>query len=229
MSSSVQFPIKKAFLYSLIASVILSAVLGIMAILSGRFGWMEVRIILTTVTISLASICGLACGACLGAKAARLLPTCGIALTIIAAGMIIFGMWTEMESEFYWKLAASIAVFAVACAHLSLLSMARMAEWFQWSLIAATVIILGVASLIVGMIHFEIHQTNMFQLLGVAAIVDAAITVLIPIFHKLSKHELARTSSAMHAKSLDPIDEEIATLKQRIADLEVKKRARSLI
>ena len=62
MNDQQGFPVKKAFLYALIGSVVLSALLGIGAILSGRFGWFEIRILLTTITISVASICGLACG-----------------------------------------------------------------------------------------------------------------------------------------------------------------------
>ena len=220
------FPVKKAFLYSLVASVLLSALLGIVAILSGSFGWVEVRIILTTVTIALASICGLACGAYLGAKAGQPLPFSGIALTFAAAAMIIMGMWIEIDSEVYWKLAAAFSVFAVACAHLSLLSMTRIAEWFQWSLIAAHVIIFGVASLIVLMIFFEIDETGMFQLLGVAAIVDAAITILIPIFQRLSRPELASAMGTNVAADDQAIDAEIARLKEKIAELERMKQTR---
>jgi len=217
------FPVKKAFLYSLIASVVVSAVLGIVAILSGNFGWLEIRVILTTVTIAVASICGLACGAYLGTKAGRLLPTLGLALTFIAAAMIILGMWVELKSETYWKITASICVFAIAFAHLSLLSMARLAEWFQWSLIAAYLIIFGVASLIAAMIFFEIDEASMFRLLGVAAIVDAAITVLIPIFHRLSRKELPLAAEGL--SEIRRIDAEIRALQQKIADLEIRKLA----
>ncbi|MBP90511.1 MAG: hypothetical protein CMJ64_28020 [Planctomycetaceae bacterium] len=222
MKTAEAFPVKKTFLYSLVASVLLSAFLGIVAILSGRFGWVEIRIILTTVTIALGSICGLACGAYLGTKTGKALPLSGIVLTLLAAAMIIIGMWIEMESEGYWKLAASISVFAVACAHLSLLSMARLAEWFQWSLVAAYVVIFGVASLIVVMIFFEIDETGMFQLLGVAAIVDAAMTILVPIFHRLSRSDLAPMSDGIATVETEDIDAEIAKLKERIAELERK-------
>lgn len=79
MKAAETFPVKQAFLYSLIASVLVSALLGIVAILSGSFGWLEIRIILTTVTIAAASICGLASGAYLGTSAGRLIPFSGIA------------------------------------------------------------------------------------------------------------------------------------------------------
>jgi hypothetical protein len=223
MSTAEPFPAKKVFLYSLIASVFLSALLGIVAIVSGRFGWFEIRIILTTVTIAVASICGLACGAYLGTETGRALPLSGIALTMLAAVMIIVGMWIEVDSEAYWKLAASMSVFAVACAHLSLLSMARLAEWFQWSLVAAYVVIFGVASLIAVIIYLEIDETGMFQLLGVAAIIDAAITILIPIFHRLSGAEFATVADRTRGVDTAAIDAEIAMLKERIAELERMK------
>lgn len=218
-----RFPVKKTFLYALIGSVVLGAFLGIMAILSGRFGWLEVRILLTTVTIAGASICGLACGALLSTKRGLVLPVAGIGLTLLSAAMIIAGMWLTIVSESYWKVAATTAVYAVACAHLALLSMARLADWFRWSLAAAYAVILGVASLIALLIFGESHGAGMFQLMGVAAIVDAAITVVIPIFHRLSRVELeadAGDDGAAQSDKLAGIDAEIARLRERIAELE---------
>ena len=63
MNSTQPFQLKRLFLYLLIASVCLSAILGIAALLSGSFGWVQVRILLTTVVLTGASICGLGCGA----------------------------------------------------------------------------------------------------------------------------------------------------------------------
>jgi hypothetical protein len=227
MNDAQGFPVKKAFLYVLVGSVGVSAFLGILAILSGRWGWFEVRILLTTVTIAVSSICGLACGAYLATKRGQALPLAGIALTFLAAGLIITGMWIEASSLEYWKLAATAAVFSVACAHLALLSMARLAEWFRWSLVAAYAAILGVAALISLMILGESHGSGMFQLLGVAAIIDAAISILIPILHRLSKAEVTVeegiTADAMHWNA----DAEIAKLRERIAELERGKPPRS--
>ena len=92
MDGSPGFPVKKAFLYALIASVVLGALLGILTILSGRFGWLEIRVLLTTVTIAAASICGLACGAYFSTNRGKALPLAGIGLTLLAAGMILAGI-----------------------------------------------------------------------------------------------------------------------------------------
>jgi hypothetical protein len=222
MGSAQGFEIKKAFLYSLIVSVLLSALLGILAILSGSWGWFQIRILLTTVTISAASICGLASGAYLATNRGRVLPLAGVTLAIVSAVLLIAGMWIEMQSLGYWKLVASVSVFAVACGHLALLSMARLAEWFRWSLRAAYGVIFGVAALIVLLVVTQFEGTGMFRLLGVAAIIDAAITVLIPIFHWLSRSELALEEHDPRAATLDSAETKIAQLKAQIAELEGK-------
>lgn len=226
MSTTELFPVRKTFLYLLIGSVLLSAFFGIAAILSGRFGWVEFRILLTTVTMSMASLCGLACGAYLGTTG-RTLPLLGMALSSLAAAMIISGMWFVVDSIAFWKLAAASSVFAVACAHLSLLSMARLAQWFQWSLIAAYVIIFGVAALISGIILFEIQESAMFQLLAVAAIFDAAVTLIVPICHRLSRSDVASLSAGAQTNATDAIEAEIASLKLRIDALQEMKQATS--
>jgi hypothetical protein len=115
-------------------------------------------------------------------------------------------------------------VFAVACGHLALLSMARLAKRFLWSLVVARVVIFGVASLIVLLILIECESTVTFRLLGVAAIIDAAVTVLIPSFHSLSRVEFVPENRTMHQASPVSIEAEIAHLKQRIAELEKKKQ-----
>jgi hypothetical protein len=224
MVDNAGFPIKKTFLYALIGSVVLSAILGIGAIFSGRFDWIQVRILLTTVTISVASICGLGCGAYFATGRGRLLPLAGIALALLAAVMVIGGMWIELGNQRYWRFAASISVFAVACAHLSLLSMAKMASSYRWSLPAAYIAIFGVAVIIVSMIIREPHDAGMFQLLGVAAILDAAITVVIPIFHRLSRAEVGVENERPPRLSTAEIDAEIAKLQIRLAELEGMKR-----
>ena len=56
------FNLKRMFLYLLIGSISLSALLGIWAIISGEFGEFQTRILLTTLTVVSFSIFGLACG-----------------------------------------------------------------------------------------------------------------------------------------------------------------------
>jgi hypothetical protein len=223
------FSVTRAFLYTLIGSVGLGAVVGIVTILAGHFGWFEGRVLLTTATIAAASMCGLACGAYWATGRGRLIPAAGIVLSFLAATLVLVGMWGEINSELYWKSAASSSVFAVAFGHLALLSMARLAGWFRWSLVAAHAVILLVAGLIVAMILAEPRGEGMFRLLAVAAILDAAITLLVPIFHRLSRTEIQAADQANNYEGqgrevLAELDVEIAKLKDRLAGLEQRRR-----
>ena len=102
---------------------------------------------------------------------------------------------------------------------------ARLAVSFQWSLVMAYVVILFVAALITMMIWFDIEGTGTFRLLAVAAILDAGITIVIPVFHRLSRsHAIATPSHPKHTSSLD---EEIERLERRLAELKaLRQRSR---
>lgn len=210
---------KKAFLYSLIVSVLLSAVAGIAVILTGSWGDLEIRIILTTITLAAASLAGLSCGAHFDTGHGRPLPLAGIALTLLGAAMVLSIIWLEIVSQAYVKLTVVTSVYAVAVAHLCLLSMARLSESFRWSLPAAYGVVLTVATLISLMLVFEIDNEGMFRTLAVAAILDAAVTILVPIFHRLSRNDLAPAANLDLAR----LDAEIAEMRGRLAQLEARR------
>jgi hypothetical protein len=211
--------LKKAFNYALIGSVGIGAALGILAVLSGRWGWLEIRVILTTLVIAATSVCGLACSACLATQRARVLPTAGLILSLIAAAILLAQTWTIIDLVSSWKLATCASVLAVACAHLSLLSMVRLAERFSWALLAAHLVVLGTAFLIVMMLTGG-FESGFFPVIGVAAILDAAISILIPTLGRLSRLEPAEDPSGAPAAALADLDAEIKRLRERLAELE---------
>ncbi len=227
MNETSGLTVGKMLLAGLVLSIGICAFLGIGVILSGRFGWLEFRVLMTTFTLAGASVCGLACGVYLSTGRGQILPIVGIGLTLVSVAMIVIGMWVEVDSGAYWKTAASCSVFAVACAHLSLLSMARLAGWFQWSLHVATFTIFLVATLIVLTILGETRDAAMFQLLGVAAIFDTAITILIPVFQRLSRAEFAiptvDNNGSLSDQQRGEMEEEMARLQHRMAELQRMK------
>ena len=171
---------------SLAKAQVLSAVLGIIAILSGDWGWYELRILLTTITISGASICILACVALWERKNTKPLPLLGISLSLVGAIFMILGIWTELDDEVFWKLTVSLIVYAIATSHLCLLSLARLSKNYVWALWLAYLVIYGLASIIVWMIIDENLSTEAFQFLGVISILVGSVSILIPIFQKFS-------------------------------------------
>ena len=178
---------KKAALYTFAGTVVLGVMLSILAILSGTWSWFEVRVILTLYTVSGASICALACVALWEREPGHPLAGLGLALTLTGAVLMVLAIWTDAADLAYGKLTFSIVLFAIASGHLCLLSLARLSPQFRWAPIVAYVAIYGVAGTVTWMIWAEEGSLQTFQLLGILAIVVAGVTILIPIFHALSK------------------------------------------
>lgn len=215
----------KIFLRLFIASIVVAALMGIAAIGIPSQNWeYELKILMTTAIIAGASVCGLACGGCMS-RGHRVLPTIGLALTAISACLLLAGMWPEIDSELYWKITVSLVFFAVACSHLSMLFMANLAGGYRWAYVAAYQLILGLATLLAAGIAFELFDHGgeaYWRFTGVIAILVAAVTLMIPVFHRLSREEIAAAQA--EADPLFAVESEIAALKKRLFDLENKRR-----
>ena len=215
--------LKKKFLYTLIASIAFSALLGIWAILSGDFGEFQAKVLGTTLTIVGTSLLGLACGAFLESprsteKPLKIIPIAGIILAFVASITVLTMIWGQIDN--IWKIAAVSAIFAFSLAQLSLLSLANLSERFQWVTIAAYLVILSLATINSILIIVEPHSESNFvmRLIGVLAVIDASITVVIPILHRLS-----RTDFADKRTEIGKINSEIKRLKDELNRLELQR------
>ena len=209
--------LKKLFLYSLIASVSLSALIGIGVILLGNFGDLEAKILATTCTISGTSILGLACGAYLETKRGKLLPSLGIGFSVLSAFLGLIVIWNNfsLDNEFFSKTLASSIILAVACSHLSLISIAKLEAKFQWSKILLSFCVWLLVGILLFIIWIQPNADSDFilRLIAVLSIVISALTIVTPIFYKLS-HSIPEH---------EEIDAEIERLKVKIAELEQRK------
>lgn len=219
--------LKKTFLYTLIGSIAVSALLGIWAILSGEFGEFQARVLMTTLTVVATSILGLACGAFWEsqkseASAIKVIPMAGIILTFMSALLTFSLIWeiSSSSNELVYKTIAITGLFAFTFAQLSLLTLANLSKRFQWALTAIYLTALTLASIVSVLIVIEPESDGSLvtRLIGVLAVIDASLTVTIPIFHRLSRGEFSESSVA-------EIDLEIAELKSRIEGLERQKEA----
>ena len=208
--------LKKFFLYLLIASVAFSALLGIGVILFGNFGDFETRVLLTALTVTVTSILGLACGAYLETARTKALPVCGIIFAAASMVMWFILIWHEpSQNDIFGKTLMTVTLFAAACSHLSLLSIAVLEKKFLWSRYAAHAAIWALTAILFYLIWFEKSFAGEWipRTLGVLSIVVAALTIVTPIFHWLSRS----------IPQAEEIDAEIERLKQRIEELERQK------
>ena len=215
-----RFGSKRFFLFLLIGSVAVSALVGIGVLLFGNFGLIEVRILMTTLTVTITSILGLACGAYLESGRAKYLPWAGIVFSVIAALMSFLIIWDVLDDdEVFIKSFLTATILAAALSHFSLLSLARLDRRFGWTRTAAAVCITLLCAILLYIIWFEPEGDSdlIYRVLGVLSILVASITVITPVLHRLSASEA----------DLDAIDEEIEKLRARIAELEEKKSSAS--
>lgn len=207
---------KRIFLYLLIGSVAMSAVVAIGVLIFGEFGNFEVRVIMTTLTVTVTSILGLACGAYIESGRGRIMPITGIALSIAAALMTFLIIWNVYDrSESFIKATGSVTLLALCCSHLSLLSLARLDKRFAWSQILVFGAVWLLAAILLYLMWFEPEGDSdlVFRMIGILSILIAAVTVMTPVFHRLSAKE----------DGVAAIDSEIEELKRRIDELEKKK------
>lgn len=212
--------LKKFFLYLLIASVGVSALIGVGVMIFGNFGDFETKVLLTALTVTVTSIVGLACGAYFESSARKMIPWAGVAFALISAVLWLIMIWNEPRGNRYFAESVMTAtLMAAACSLISLLSMARLDARFMWSRLAAHIAIWSLSTLILVCIWAEIDpsQEAISRTMGALSIVIGALTVVTPVFHKLSGGE----------PDLGKIDAEIEILKLRIAELEKKKAGAS--
>jgi hypothetical protein len=206
-----------------IASIVATAVLGLYALAIPSDNWeFEIKAILTTVIITGASICGLACGGCLR-RGHRVLPTAGLVSTPIAAALLLFGIWVEVDSELYWKTTATLSFYAVACAHLSMLFMANLAGGYRWAYLVAYQLVFGLATLLAAGVVFDLLEGDRYwrATAGISILV-AAVTLLIPVFHYMSREIVAAAEA--EADPLFAVEEEMARVKKQLMELELRRR-----
>lgn len=208
--------LRKLFLYTLIGSVAVCAVIGIVVLLFGTFGEFESKVLGTTFTITVTSILGLACGAYYEAKGARAIPYTGIALSVTAAILVIVVIWAHtLTGDIYARSTVTASMLATTFGLLSLISLATLDGRFAWSrtvIIIASVIL---DAILLYLIWVDPMSDNdiVARTIGVLSIIIASLVVVTPVFHRLSRTEPA----------LEQIDAEIETLKERIVELESKR------
>lgn len=137
------------------------------------------------------------------------MPMAGISLTIVAALLCFFIIWNVLDDNWaFVKSFLTATLLAAACAHLSLLSLARLDKRFAWTRTAAFICVslLGALLLYILWAEPEASSGTVTRILGILAILIASITVVTPVLHKLSSGE----------NSIAKIDVEISELKSRI-------------
>ena len=179
--------IKSLFLKIFLGFLGLTAIIAIISVLSGEFGKLQGKILATCFTVSAASICSMSCAAFVEKKRRVQLGLAGICLSIVSAILVIVGIWTETDSDAYWKTTSTFIVAAISFAYAFLLTLAELEEKYRWVQRVFCVSIGVLAIQIVIAFWGEIEAEGYFRALAVVAIVVGLQTLAIPILAKMRK------------------------------------------
>jgi hypothetical protein len=198
MSAFTQNPkqLRSYFVKGLLVSLGVAGLMGIVALLSGEFGMVQGKILLTTLLVGIYSMLCLCC-LTLAGKRYEVVALLGVifssaALVLgLALVWIIFGDWEVSWpiAEFIWKMFYITGVVGFSLAHQSLLLLladrphALVQRLLWYTIIAIT----AVAAMLIYpvMEGFDLVDEFYWRLLGVLAILDVVGTIATPVIAKL--------------------------------------------
>jgi len=198
MASYLNASTTRIFLYGIVVSIAVAALIAVFPFLVSDYDRYQVRIVMTAVAITGATICGLCCAALLGRRRAVALSLGGMVLAFSAAAMGVLGIWADIGSEAYGKAIACVIIWSIALAHMCLLLLLRLAPRFLWVLVVACLAGCGLAAIMSGMILAVPDHAfgGLWRAAGALAVIACAASIAAVILHKLSSSPAAGAAGA---------------------------------
>lgn len=129
--------LQRTALFVLVASLAVSAAMGVYALLIGEFEETQGKLLATSLSVSGAGALAMACGTAWERHRLGLLPRAGIALAILGFALVILGVWPEQDADAYWRTTATVLAFAVAAAHASVVTPHGLQQRYRWVFLSA--------------------------------------------------------------------------------------------
>lgn len=182
---------RKLALRGLVASIALSALVGIYVLVFGSGGEVERKVLGTALTTSGLSILIMACGAGLERGKLFLVPHLGIVTSILGWALLQLILWELADGPRWAEETLGLITWGVAAALACLLALATLAPrfaWVRWLGYAADLAVAVMVSLIIWHVLADDSEA-VGRTLGVLSILLAAATVAVPILHRMSQRD----------------------------------------
>ncbi len=212
--------LKRFFLKVFLGFLGITAAIAIVSVLSGEFGKLQEKILVTCFAVSASSICSMACAAFIERKRQVGLGLAGISLSMVSAIILIVGVWAEIASDDYWKTLITFTVVAISFAYTFLLMLPSLVEKYKWIQVAFCASVAVLALQIIIAIWGEIQAESYYRALAVIAILVGLQTLVIPILSRLSDStEILREQLILERLS-DDIYRDASGRKYRLQEVE---------
>ncbi|MDM3872546.1 hypothetical protein QSV34_14430 [Porticoccus sp. W117] len=195
---------RKLALKGFIGFLVLTGLLAVAMVVIGRFGDLELKILLSTLTISAANVCALSCAAAMERHGYRITGLVGIGCAVVAGLMSLLGIWVEVSGKVFWQFTISAIICAATMAHLFLLLLSVLKarhRWFQTLSCATLILLAGMLNLLV---WGEVDAEGYFRALAAVAIVAVIETLVTPLLARLAKSEIPADRQQTLTLTADP-------------------------
>jgi hypothetical protein len=189
--------VRRIAIWTVIVSLVITALIGIYTIVSGEFGETQGKVMLTTLAVAGFSILAL-CHLAVFGRDVKIFGWVGIGtsgVALVLAATLIWWNWSDFmyqPSDLYLNLTKSFAVsalVAVSLAHANLMLLLQNSplRWIRTALSVALVLITIVPTLVIPVILTEgtfppmSFQDVYWRFFGVILILDALATIALPV------------------------------------------------
>ena len=173
--------LKRLSLWAFIGFLVVTAIVAIVAVVSGDFGDFEAKVLITSLIISGASVCVMAYAIFAERTGQMRVGQVGVALTVVAAALLLVGMWSERGEDEFWKVTLTFLILAVGLAYALLLLLPELKGRQRWVHTTSSVSIGVLAGMSIIGIWAEFSEDWYIRLLAVVAILVALQTLVIPV------------------------------------------------
>ncbi len=189
---------KKFFLFNLIVSLIVSAIVAVVTVLIGEFNEIAGRVLLTLLMVVVHSLISLAF--IWDDKRQntfnRLAFFTSVIFIIIVISFLtsIFGIWKIIPKETVWNLYQTYFVIVFASLHGDILSKALHKENYMDIVVYVNYLFMVIVVLMLQPIiyienAYRVLGEMFFRILGAVGIIDGTLSILTIIFYKLYMHK----------------------------------------
>jgi hypothetical protein len=187
-----RLPSRKFFLIVIISFLVVTALLGIIAVLSSGLGELGTKVLYTTIEVDIAAILGLCCAAISRTKLQQVVQLVGFVSIIVALGVGLNLLWVNYDQPAYIieRVGGVALIVSVASAHASLIQ-PLLGHNRSLSLVTLlnTLCIAIIAELLANYLIFTDFSPDTWynKLIAVVLILDVLGTLLAIILWRLAK------------------------------------------
>jgi hypothetical protein len=183
---------KRFLLITMIASLVICALVGIYIFIFGEWDETEMKVFGTTQVVAWFSLLGFCCSIHQNNPKLKWFSITGVLIAVAAFVFAVLAVWWEMENfGIRWKITIIALIISFALAHMSLMLLVKpKSALTRYSLYVTLIFILIVAGLLINGVFcdFELSETCI-KVIGVFVILDVLGTITTPLLNKLKVKE----------------------------------------